>query len=214
MVYYLCEHRALAFRVPQLRSLCILPIPDHFTPRSTLLGNSQSSLATIPFRFCTYKPTPRFARLWPKSAVRKSFRIRTSRIPTCNPFRIRTYEKEGDGECQPHKLCNTRIENEGWTFYPFSPSPIAPRASRCHNGRSIGKGLATGQETSPPLPVSKRSERTRFWVSAKRTTGSATVRRRTRKRLQVVPESIVLTVDQRAGWPESAFLKGAIFSVQ
>ena len=54
------------------------------------------------FGIHTYSQTPRFDRNQPQALTRKSFRIRTYKSARCNPFRIRTYEKTGEGRtrCQ------------------------------------------------------------------------------------------------------------------
>lgn len=73
------------------------------------------------------------------------------------------------------------------------PVPLHPPLLGATMGPALEKGLADGQETSPPLPVSKEELAD---------IGSGNCSRRIRKRMQVVPGSIVLKMDQRAGWPK------------
>jgi len=73
---------------------------------------------------------------------------------------------------------------EGPLFHPPPARPIAADNPWCNNALRR-KRSSPSRETTPPYPVSNRSERTSVTATARRRTG-----------LQVVPGSIVLTVDR------------------
>jgi hypothetical protein len=95
-------------------------------------------------------------------------------------------------------LLSTCRRSDVWTFKQ-SVRPIAGCGLWCHNPHWYETGRQP-RETNPAQPVSKTRERTLFWMTAKRTSGTA----RFGSRLQVVPGSSVLTLDRLAGWPEPA----------
>jgi hypothetical protein len=72
-----------------------------------------------PFIFRTSRPTPRFARFWPKSSVRNSFRMRSSTNCVCNFFRMRTCKKTGGGG----NLVPVRNARSRWDGAGTSPRP-------------------------------------------------------------------------------------------
>lgn len=188
-----------------------VPGPPMRPRRAVLLTPPSQTSAFLQTRLSPFLAThpknlsvsPLLATL-PKTASRKPFVCHTCDTPRGPFFPFRN---------SPSFFCIGRRPVRRFFALGFAVScglSAVNSHSPCHHPfvplhrQSHSATMAKYWETSPPLPVSKKSERTRFRVSAKRTTGPATARRRTRKRLQVVPESIVLKMDRRAGWPKLA----------
>jgi hypothetical protein len=91
------------------------------------------------------------------------------------------------GGCTPSFLPNVQLSNLPTFKHSLPGVPLR----RTPPSATMASVLAKDQETTPPLPVSKKSERT---------SGPVIVPSRSRVQLQVVPGSIVLEMDRRAGW--------------
>jgi hypothetical protein len=95
------------------------------------------------FRMNTYRRTPRFSRNRPKSSARKSPRINTYRLRVCNPFRFRTYKKQGEGDGLPVAprsfalFCTLVQKSEA---HPLSPQAFALSLQK-HRGGTGFQGL-------------------------------------------------------------------------
>jgi len=89
LLHSFLKHPAVGYELPSRHS---------FTP------SFEGSLATKSFTFPTCRQTPRFFGFWWKLSSRNSFRMHTSRLRVCNPFRNAHIQKTGGGDVY---LCQT-----------------------------------------------------------------------------------------------------------
>jgi hypothetical protein len=179
---------------PLIRTTCKCPIcnPFIFNSLQTARGcTPPRSFADRPFaRICEMPPSKPFVfstiRTLPSSVYRKSFVCHSYEnrggVPQFFPF--------WNSGPAPFSAGAASIPTSLPRCFVTSSSPRVP-LRRTPPSATMASVLAKCQETTPPLPVSKKSERT---------SGPAIVPSRSRVQLQVVPGSIVPMMDRRAGW--------------